>query len=81
MNNCPSCGVSWLGEPISKDIADQYDTSYWKREIGIDGGYVGVYDGVVALKCPDCGHECPRDESEWAKDSFEAYQVAKKWER
>jgi predicted RNA-binding Zn-ribbon protein involved in translation (DUF1610 family) len=79
MDNCPKCGVSWIGEEIPKDIAHLYAATHWKRYIGIDGGLIGIYDGIVALRCPDCKEEFPRDNSDWAKDLFEAYQVAKNW--
>jgi len=45
----------------------------WKREIGIDGGYMGIYDGVVALKCPDCEQYVPRNDSKWAMDMFNKF--------
>lgn len=51
-----------------------YGTTNWRREIGIDGGYLGVYDGIVALRCPDCGEEFPRDNSKWALEMFEKYK-------
>jgi len=80
-DNCPNCGVSWLGEPIDREKFPHAYGTHWRREIGIDGGFIGVYDGTVALRCPDCGHECPINNSEWTKDLFKAYQVTKKWEK
>ena len=74
MNNCPKCKVSWIGEPIPDDIKEHYSGTHWRREIGIDGGYMGIYDGIVALKCPDCKEEFPRGNSKWALELFEKYQ-------
>ena len=72
--NCPHCGVSWVGGEIPEDIRHYYDGTHWMRQIGIDGGYIGVYDGVVAYRCPDCGEDSPRNDSAWAKELFEKYQ-------
>lgn len=77
MNNCPKCNVSLQGDPIPKDLQDLYLASHYGRQIGIDGGYMGIYDGIVAIRCPDCDHEWPRDNSGWAKEMFEKYQKAK----
>lgn len=60
--------VSLKGE---KNLYNESETcpnckvSLLKDFIGIDGGYMGIYDGIVAFRCPDCGHECPRNKSEW----------------
>jgi hypothetical protein len=60
MNNCPNCNSNWIGGEIPDDLKHHYSPPYvWKREIGIDGGYLGIYDGIVALKCPDCGEYSP----------------------
>ena len=75
-NSCPSCGVSWIGNKIPDDIVEHYNSIHWKREICIDGGHMGIYDDTVALKCPDCGHECARNDSKWSKELFEKYQKA-----
>jgi hypothetical protein len=74
MNSCPKCNISWIGEPIPKDPHDLRTGGHYGREISIDGGYMGIYDGIVALRCPDCGHECPRNSSPWALELFEKYQ-------
>jgi predicted RNA-binding Zn-ribbon protein involved in translation (DUF1610 family) len=74
MDNCPKCGASWIGKEIPKDIAHLYDSTHWKRYIGIDGGLMGIYDGIVALRCPDCKEEFPRNNSNWAKELFESYK-------
>lgn len=74
---CPHCKTSLLGEPISQDYIDKgyyHKGSYWKREIGIDGGYMGIYDGIVAFQCPDCNKEFPRENSKWGKMLFERYK-------
>ena len=74
MDNCPKCKSNWLGESIPQNIAHHYYGTHFKREIGIDGGYIGVYDGIVALKCPDCSEEFPRDNSKWALNLFDKYK-------
>lgn len=61
VDNCPNCGVSWIGDPIPEDIVDKYAGTHWRREIGIDGGYMGIYDGLVAVQCPDCKEYFPRN--------------------
>ena len=73
-DNCPSCGAEFIGDPIPKDIAKHYAGTHWRRDIAIDGGYMGIYDGCVAMRCPDCGHEFPRDDSKWALDLFNKYK-------
>lgn len=74
MDNCPKCGVSWIGEAIPEDIRHHYAGTHWKREIAIDGGFLGIYDGIVALRCPDCNEEFPRNDSQWAIDIFNRYK-------
>lgn len=74
MDNCPSCNVSWIGDLITEDIAHHYCGKHWRREIGIDGGYMGIYDGIVAYMCPDCKEAFPRGSSGWALEMFEKYQ-------
>lgn len=74
MDNCPKCNASWIGGEIPEDIREHYSPPYhWKREIGIDGGYIGIYDGLVALKCPDCKEYMPRNDSIWAKEMFDKF--------
>jgi len=74
MDNCPKCNASWIGGKIPDDIAHHYDGTHWRREIGIDGGYMGIYDGIVAYRCPDCGEEFPRSNAPWALEIFEKYK-------
>lgn len=74
MDNCPKCKSNWVGEKIPEDIAKDYAGTHWKREVGIDGGRMGIYDGVVAVMCPDCKEEFPRNNSEWAQEMFQKYQ-------
>lgn len=45
-----------------------------KDYIGIDGGYAGIYDGIVAIRCTKCQCEFPRCDSPWALEMFEKYQ-------
>lgn len=73
---CPKCKVSLLGEPIPDDIKENYGGTHYKREIGIDGGYMGIYDGIVAYQCPDCKECFPRGLSSWALEMFEKYKEA-----
>lgn len=75
MDNCPKCKSSWIGGEIPESIRRHYSPPYvWKREIGIDGGYIGVYDGVVAYRCPDCDEEFPVSDSVWAMEMFNKYK-------
>lgn len=74
MDNCPNCKVSFIGDIIPESIARHYSGTHWRREIAIDGGFMGVYDGTVAYRCPDCGHEYPRDNSDWALEIFNRYK-------
>lgn len=78
MNNCPKCNSSWLGEPIPEDIRHHYSGTHWERQIGIDGDHLGIYDGIVALQCPDCKAVVPRNDSVWAKEMFDKYIEATK---
>lgn len=61
LDNCPKCNASFIGGPIPPEFIHHYSPPhFYRREIGIDGGFIGVYDGIVAYRCPDCGHEFPR---------------------
>ena len=74
MDNCPNCGASFIGGPIPEDIREHYaSATHWRREIGIDGELLGIYDGVVAIRCPDCAHEFPQNGSKWALEMFDKY--------
>lgn len=48
----------------------------WGRQLGVDGGFLGIYDGIVAEQCPDCGVYQPRNDSPWALDLFNKYMKA-----
>ena len=76
MDNCPKCKISFKGEPIPEEHRQHYgdDVTHYGLEIGIDGGYMGIYDGIVAYRCHSCSHKFPRGESTWAKEMFEKYQ-------
>ncbi len=79
MDACPKCKSSWVGGEIPEGLREHYSPPYvWKREIGIDGGMVGIYDGIVAWMCPDCKEVMPRNSSPWALELFEAYKKVKK---
>lgn len=79
MNNCPKCASSWIGGEIPENIREHYSPPYvWKREIGIDGERLGIYDGVVALMCPDCKELVPRNGSSWALEMFNKYMEVMK---
>ena len=80
MDNCPKCGVSWIGEEIPEKNRHLFEATHWKREIGIDGGYIGIYDGIVALFCPDCKEFIPRNDSPWALEMFNKFMDYKKKE-
>ena len=73
VDSCPKCKSSWL-KPIPPEYRDEYTGTHWNSSIGIDGGYIGVYDGIVAIKCPDCGEEFPRNNGAWALDLFKRYK-------
>lgn len=73
MDKCPNCKVSWVGDKISDDIKEFYSGTHWRREIHIDGGYMGIYDGIVAVMCPDCKSQFPRDNSSLAQERFNQY--------
>jgi len=78
MDNCPNCKNSWIGGEIPENIREHYAPPYrWKREIGIDGGRFGIYDGIVAYQCPDCNKEFPRADTPWALEMFIKYQTRK----
>lgn len=81
MKNCPNCNSSWIGDPIPQDIIEHYgDSTHWQRELHIDGGFLGIYDGTVVIKCPDCKVVMPRNNSNWAKEMFDKYIEATKCE-
>ena len=75
MNNCPKCKSDWTGEEIPEKNRHYYGgATHYKRDILIDGGFLGIYDGAVAIKCPDCGEEFPRNGSHWAMEMFNKYK-------
>jgi len=74
MDDCPKCGVSWIGDEIPENIRHHYSVTHWRKEIGIDGGMLGIYDGIVAIRCPDCGEEFPRSNAPWALEMFQKYK-------
>lgn len=72
---CPHCNANLQGEEIPKESRHYYgDKTHFSRKIGIDGSWSGIYDGIVAWRCPDCGKDYPRGDSGWAKEMFEKYQ-------
>lgn len=58
-DSCENCGESFLGKEMSKEDKEIYGTSHYRLEIGIDGGYMGIYDGLVAKMCPKCSRTFP----------------------
>ena len=44
------------------------------NKVAYDGGRMGIYDGVVALRCLDCKHSYPRDDSKWALEVFKKFE-------
>jgi predicted Zn-ribbon and HTH transcriptional regulator len=69
MDNCPSCKSSWIDQ-VNPELL-------YKREIGIDGGYMGIYDGLVAIRCPDCGEEFPVSSHPVHLEMFNKYKQLK----
>lgn len=65
---CPHCELSLDGGPIRQSDGGRVDddnaaqlygeTRRWSKAIGVE--VRGIYDGVVAWKCPHCGEEWPR---------------------
>lgn len=76
MDKCPKCNSSWQGEPIPEEDRKYYreGTTHYSRMIGIDGGLMGIYDGLVAIRCPDCGEDFPRNNSTWALEMYNKYK-------
>jgi hypothetical protein len=84
MNNCPYCNVSFIGDPIPEDMRyyvdsdgvkqTAYSGTHWRLEIGIDGGYMGIHDGIVAYRCFSCKQDFPRCDEPWALDMFKQYK-------
>ena len=74
MDNCPGCGVSWIGGEIPKKQQHLYSGKHWKREIGIDGGMINIYDGLVALKCPDCHEYFPVSNHPFHQEVFTKFK-------
>lgn len=73
MDNCPKCNTNWIGGVIPADIAHHYSGTHYRREIGIDGGYIGVYDGLVAIQCPDCKEYFPISKHPVHKEMFNKF--------
>jgi hypothetical protein len=52
-------GCDLTGDPIPQEYIDKgyygEGITHYSRMIGIDGGRLGIYDGVIAWTCPDCG--------------------------
>jgi hypothetical protein len=59
---CPFCKADLIGEPIPKNMWDNYNPPYyWKRKIAI---YSLELDRTVRWKCPDCHGEWERGGNE-----------------
>ncbi len=71
--NCPACAASFVGKPIPKALQWDGGGTHYSRVIGMDGGYAQIYDGVVAYKCPDCGHYFATGDASWHIDVFEKF--------
>lgn len=75
MDNCPKCNSSWIGEEIPEEYRKYYGSAtHYRRDILIDGGFLGIYDGGVAIRCPDCQEEFPRGNSQWSLEMFTQYK-------
>jgi hypothetical protein len=73
MDKCPNCNKSWVGDPIPADIVQHYSGTNWELQIGIDGGLLGIYDGLVAVLCPFCGSEFAVSDDPRHKALFQKY--------
>ena len=63
LDNCPKCGVSWIGEEISKENQEFYgEATHFRRLIAVEYGYMHPerYDGVSEYRCPDCSFRVGR---------------------
>jgi hypothetical protein len=60
-DKCPHCGVSWIGELASPSYRAQYGRTHRNRGVFVvDPGL----DCVVAVRCPDCNQDTPRQLAE-----------------
>ena len=63
-DTCPINHCDLRGEPIKQEYIDAgyygEGVTHYSRMVGVDGGYLGIYDGVIAWHCPDCGAYWPR---------------------
>lgn len=46
--------MSFIGDPIPKDIAEQYSGKHWRKEIAIE--IPEKYDGTSYYMCPNCNY-------------------------
>lgn len=56
-DNCPACGVSWIGDEIPIANREFYGgATHSRRVIGVEywHGSPEHYDGVSEYQCPDC---------------------------
>jgi hypothetical protein len=74
VEHCPHCDANLQGKEIPKESQHMYGATHFSRMIGIDGGRMGIYDGVVAWLCPDCDETYPRGDSTWAKEMYDKYK-------
>lgn len=75
--NCPHCDENLIHSKIPDDRKHLYSSEYFYNTIGIDGSHIGVYDGIVAWRCPDCGHEWARGNDDFWVCVFEKYRKLK----
>lgn len=74
VDNCPDCNFNFIGKPIPEEIRHLYGSATnWRNEVAISGFMLGIYDGTIAYKCPNCGALFPRDDSEWALGLFNEF--------
>jgi hypothetical protein len=74
-DNCPNCNVSFIGDEIPKDMQHHYTPPYyWRKEISIDGGFLGIYAGIIAYECHECKHIFPRSQEPWAIELYNKYK-------
>lgn len=58
-DHCPACGASFVGDPIPEKYRRHYGSqTHFSRVVGITDLR---QDRITTWKCPDCGHEWPRN--------------------
>lgn len=51
--NCPECGVSWIGNPIPDDLKKEYNNrSHFTKLVAVPAK--NNFSKIVAYECPGC---------------------------